>query len=168
MHRVLEHPCLQQAYMISYDLSTPKGNIILTSAAQTPAEAAPASFIGAFQFENWAFGWTAMSEYGFFDELNTSVVDFGQAANGLALNVPAPNPVVDNLANLTFELPAISATQLTVFDMTGRIMTQVDLGQRNEGLNQYQLNKANFHNGTFVMLLTTENGAVSQKFTVTK
>ena len=146
-----------------------EGSTILTSAADAPAEAAAASYIGAFQFDNWAYGWTAMTEYGYFDGLlNTSVVDFGTDNNGLVLNVPAPNPVNNNIANLTFELPAISETQLTTFDLMGGVITQVDLGQRNEGVNQYSLNVANYPSGTFVMLLTTEDGAVSQKFTVIK
>ncbi len=145
-----------------------EGSAILSAAVDTPEEAAGASFIGAFQFENWAFGWTAMSDYGYFSELNTSVVDFGKGDNGLVLNVPTPNPVSAATANLTFELPTTTIARLTIFDMTGRVMDQIDLGQQNEGLNQYQLNVANYHNGTFVMLLTTEEGAVSQKFMVTK
>jgi len=145
-----------------------EGSEILSGAADAPEEATGASYIGAFQFENWAYGWTAMSDYGYFSDLNTSTVDFGKTADGLTLSVPAPNPVNEATAILTFELPTATAARLTIFDMTGRMMDQIDLGQRNEGSNQHLLNVANYHNGTFVMLLTTENGAVSQKFMVAK
>ncbi|MEM6321588.1 MAG: T9SS type A sorting domain-containing protein [Bacteroidota bacterium] len=143
-------------------------NAILSGAADAPEEAADASFIGAFQFENWAFGWTAMSQYGYFSEMNVGVVEFGETADGLVLNVPAPNPVNDATANLSFELPEQSNVLLTVYDMTGRVMDRVNLGELNAGLNHHQLNVTNYNNGTFVMLLNTETSAVSQKFTVSK
>ena len=145
-----------------------EGSIALTGAAEAPAEAASVDYVGAFQFENWAFGWTAMSDYGYFDEMNVGTVEFGSTGNGLILPVPNPNPVNSGFAHLNFELPASTEAQLSVFDMTGRQMNQIDLGQLNEGLNQYQLNVMNYSNGTFFLLLTTEYGAVSQKFIIHK
>ena len=140
---------------------------ILTSAVDAPAEADAASYVGAFQFENWAFGWTALSDYGYFSEQNVRV-DYGIAANGLALNVPTPNPVAIGVANLSFELPERTATQLTVFDMTGRVVQQADLGERLDGFNTYQLDVSSFSNGHFVLLLTTEVGAVTRKMTLAR
>lgn len=142
-----------------------------SGALETPAEAENTVHRGAFApgpDGNWARGWTAMDAYGYFGDIASSTVDFGVADNGLKLNVPAPNPVSTNFANITFELPERSEIQLTVFDISGKVINQFNLGEQINGLNNYQLNVANYSNGTYFLLLTSEIGNVSQKFSVNK
>ena len=121
---------------------------------------------GAFDGStNWALGWTAMDAYGYFDQA-VSVAEFGQSTSGIKLNVPAPNPVVNKVANVSFEIPATSDISLVVYDMAGRMIQNVDLGRFEKGAHNYGLNVAKYQTGNYVMGLITDMGTVTQKMTV--
>ena len=148
------------------------GSLALGNAA-TISEGVQTAYRGAFDgVTNWALGWTAMDTYGYFGNFpggTTSTVDFGLAENGLQLNVPNPNPVQDNIANITFELPEISEdVQLRIYDITGQLKTQLALGTQLSGAHQYPLNVGNYANGTYIMVLTTADNGVSQKLVISK
>ena len=126
------------------------------------------SFKGAFGTDNWALGWTAMDAFGYFRN-TVSTVDFGVTEKGMKLNVPNPNPVQDNVANITFELPeTVEDVQLRIYDITGQLRNQLSLGRQLDGAHQYQLNVGNYANGTYIMVLTTADSGVSQKLVISK
>jgi len=147
------------------------GSLALGNAA-TISEGTQTTYRGAFDgTTNWALNWTALDAYGYFGNFpdgTTSTVDFGAADNGLKLNVPNPNPVSTSTANITFELPEQSDIQLTIYDITGQLKTQLALGKRLSGANQYQLNVGNYANGTYILVLTTDDRGVSQKLVISK
>ena len=146
------------------------GSIALGNAATT-TEGVATTYRGAFKDTNWALGWTALDSYGYFGNFpngTTSTVDFGKAANGLTLHAPSPNPIKNAIATVTFELPESSDVQIRVYDITGSIGSEFSLGRQPIGLNQYQLNVSNYANGTYVMVLITENATVSQKLVISK
>jgi len=128
------------------------------------------SYRGAFSnAENWADGWTAMAEYGYFGNLvTTSTVDLGSNEEGVSLSTPFPNPVIENEAVFSFELPTSSSVGFQVFDIQGRLVSQENVGFQAEGENQFRLNVANYHNGMYIIAMQTEMGTVTQKFTVAK
>ena len=140
-----------------------------TAVATTEGEAV--TYKGAFSNEtNWALSWTAMDAHGYFGNITTvSTVDFGATENGMKLNVPNPNPVRENFATISFELPDLSEqVQLRIYDITGQLKNQLDLGTQLSGEHQYTLNVGNYSNGTYIMVLTTANSGVSQKLIISK
>ena len=147
----------------------PQANSIALGGAISTSEGAATTYRGAFNgTTNWALSWTAMDNYGYFGNLVTSTIDFGISNNGLVLNVPSPNPVQEEFANITFELPESPAVQLNIYDITGQLKTQLALGKQLSGYHQYPLNVANYENGTYIMVLGTAQGKVSQKLVVSK
>jgi len=140
-----------------------------TAVATTEGEAV--TYKGAFSNDtNWALSWTAMDAHGYFGNITTvSTIDFGIAENGIKLNVPNPNPVRENFATISFELPDLSEhVQLRIYDITGQLRNQLDLGTQFSGEHQYTLNVGNYSNGTYIMVLTTANSGVSQKLIISK
>ena len=139
--------------------------------AATTTEGEATTYRGAFKDTNWALGWTALDSYGYFGNFpdgTTSTVDFGEAANGLTLYAPSPNPIRNATATISFELPESSDVQIQVYDITGRVSNEFSLGRQPIGLSQYPLNVSNYANGTYVMVLITENASVSQKLVISK
>ncbi len=152
----------------SLDPRPQAGSIALEGAAST-SEGVSTAYRGAFDgTTNWALGWTAMDAHGYFGNLVTSTIDFGVSTSGLVLHVPSPNPVPAEFANITFELPESSDVQLSVYDITGQLKTQLALGKQSSGFHQYSLNVGNYGNGTYIMVLGTAQGGVSQKLVVSK
>ena len=144
------------------------GSIALGGAATT-TEGVATTYRGAFDgTTNWALGWTAMDAYGYFGNLVTSTINFGRSTTGLILQVPNPNPVQAEFASISFELPESSDVQLGIYDMTGQMKTQLALGNQLSGYHQYALNVRNYGNGTYIMVLRTAQGSVSQKLVVRK
>ena len=82
--------------------------------------------------------------------------------------MPNPNPVQGAFANITFELPKSSDIQLSVYDIRGQLKTQLALGKQLSGFHQYSLNVGNYGNGTYIMVLGTAQGSVSQKLVISK
>ena len=147
----------------------PQAGSIALEGAMSTSEGVATTYRGAFDgTTNWALGWTAMDTYGYFGNLVTSTIDFGVSTNGLALNVPNPNPVQTALATISFELPESSAVHLRIYDITGQLKTQLALGHQLSGYHQYLLNVGDYGNGTYIMVLGTEQGSVSQKLVVSK
>jgi hypothetical protein len=123
---------------------------------------------GAFgNSENWALGWTAMDEYGYFGNLRTTdTYDFGRNAEGLTLMTPYPNPAYGESVTIEFTLPKPSEVNFMVFDMTGRLLENGKMGRFQSGNSQFNLNIADYANGMYIIALDTELGGVTQKFTV--
>ncbi|MDP4998085.1 MAG: T9SS type A sorting domain-containing protein, partial [Saprospiraceae bacterium] len=125
-------------------------------------------FKGAFGFDNWMFGWTALDKYGYLGDLSNTSTDFERNASGVSLMVPYPNPVTQGVATLAFELPASSDITVSVFDLTGRMVANTRYGKFVQGAHNLQLVTENFHAGLYVVALQTDFGTVTQKISVLK
>ena len=124
---------------------------------------------GAFSnTENWALGWTALDAQGYFGNLVSSTVELGQNERGVLLNAPAPNPVVGRTANFELNLPGASTVHYEVYNLEGKVMGAMKMGNLLEGKNQFNLNVDNYTNGIYVIKVVTDFGAVSQKFSISR
>ncbi|HHT02958.1 MAG TPA: Omp28-related outer membrane protein, partial [Bacteroidales bacterium] len=76
-----------------------------------------------------------------------------------------PNPVRD-IANLEISLNSSSDAAIQVVDMLGRNI--IDLGTKSmkAGQNTIQLNTSNLNNGMYFVKVSTDNGVISKKITV--
>ena len=121
---------------------------------------------GAFGCENWAEGWTAMSQYGYFGDLATcSVNTYELNDNGVGVNT-YPNPADQLTATVGFELPQASEVTIKLYDMQGKIMGTVDLGRVAAGSNNAVLNTGLYQSGLYIVAVETEFGTVTQKITI--
>jgi hypothetical protein len=125
-------------------------------------------FHGAFgNMDNWADGWTALAEYGYFGDLvATSTVDLGSNAAGVAVAVPYPSPAYGGTVNIDFDLPRASEIALSVMDMSGRVVSTRREGVYPAGQNVITMDVSTFKTGTFILAVHTELGTVTRKFSV--
>ena len=121
------------------------------------------SFIGAFGEENWAYGWTALTEYGIFGDLQTTKVDYQTAENGLSIRVK--NPVVQE-GTLFLDLPESTQVKMYVFDLTGRMVVSRDFGFVGQGSQALTFGVDQLETGMYVIIADTGLGAVSSKLSV--
>ncbi len=125
-------------------------------------------FHGAFgNSDNWADGWTALAEYGYFGDLvTTNTVDLGSNAAGVFVAVPYPSPAFGGTVNINFDLPQASEIALQVMDMSGRVISTRQLDVYPAGKNVITMDVSNFKTGTFILAVHTELGTVTRKFSV--
>ena len=117
---------------------------------------------GAANETTWMHGWTALDSYGFlYSDEGSTTSNENEIAEGLSLTVQ-PNPVSTN-ATVQFELPNASDVTLTMFDFTGRTVYAENLGFRQAGANGVNLNTAGLVNGTYLVVMRTNLGAVTAK-----
>ncbi len=100
--------------------------------------------------------------------LTVGTADFGQAANGLKIGVPAPNPA-SYYTNLTFNLPFASGVNaLSVFDQTGRLISKENIGQMVAGETTLRYDVDGLKSGLYYLILDTQAGVVAQRLTVAR
>jgi len=130
-----------------------------------------ADYIGAFdpvEPANYWLNWTHAFRKGVIVDAQpnlTSTIDYGNNESGIRLAAPAPNPA-DNVTNLTFNLPLASNVALKIYDQSGRIISERNLGLQLRGENKVQLNVRNLANGIYYVLLNTQSGVVAQRMVV--
>ena len=127
-------------------------------------------YVGAFgnaENDNWAEGWTALSDNGFFGDLamTTSTSELGQNIRGVKVGVPYPNPAM-NMANVDFEVPGTTTVQLSVFDMGGRMVQSNNIGLFNRGEYVTTIDVTRLQTGLYIVAMDTDFGRVVQKFNV--
>ncbi len=121
------------------------------------------SFIGAFGEDNWAYGWTALTEYGILGDLQTTKVDYQSAENGLSIRVE--NPVVQE-GTLFLDLPESTQVKMYVFDLTGRMVVSRDFGFVGQGSQTFTFAADQLQPGMYIIIADTGLGAVSSKLSV--
>ena len=137
------------------------------------------SFRGAFCADGvWFKGWSALSEYGY---LSSSVdfEDFGCDAtsstnniiaeeNGFLLAPNTPNPASD-ATNFDFTLPKSATVSLSIFDATGKFVTNVLENERlTEGGYTERFETNNLSNGFYFYSLSTGEVVLTKSFIVQK
>ena len=145
----------------------PRTNSPALTGAAVPTEqgVVNAPYRGAFNQWNWADDWTALAAYGYFGDL-TSTHELASNDAGVILENAIPNPVYGEIAQFKFELPVASKVSLTVYNLQGQLIDQMDLGFQSAGKNNFQLNATNYQSGIYVVALNTELGSVTQKLVV--
>lgn len=89
--------------------------------------------------------------------------------HGYNLGSPVPNPVSETL-NIRVETPETTHTEITISDMTGRVLTVIHSGVLAEGQHNFTVNVNNLEisSGTYFYSLRTSNVSLTQSFVVTK
>ncbi len=123
------------------------------------------SYIGAFGDDNWAAGWTALSEYGIMDP-NAVAVSYKSNTEGLSISVV--NPVINGTATLTIELPEVQNIRVNVFDMVGKNIKSFEERKMSKGISTRTIDLSSVATGTYFITLETEQGIVSNKFLISK
>jgi len=136
-------------------------------AVPTEAGVEVTNFRGAFSDVLWIDEWTALAEFGYLGDISTSTVNFAQNQAGVVLSTSNPNPATDE-ARFDFSLPSTSLVRIQITDLNGRLVIAKDLGPIGAGENSFNLNLSNMMNGFYIISLQTEEGIVTQKFTVQK
>lgn len=123
---------------------------------------------GAFGEENWASGWTAISQLGILASVSTSneyVDSHLPGSPELSQNYPNPfNPATQ----ISFTLPQSDNVKLEVFEITGRkIATLVD-GVQQAGRNTVHFDASNLSSGMYIYRLQSNSFTITRKMTLIK
>ncbi len=122
-------------------------------------------YLGAFGEENWAAGWSALSEYGIFGDLD--VTDIVYEKNNAGFSMSTQNPVREQ-GNLFIGLPTRSDIEVDFYDMTGRKVLQIDLGMVGAGHQTRTFSTSALETGLYVVVATSDFGQVSSRLSVVK
>jgi len=110
---------------------------------------------GAFGANNWAIGWTAISQLGILDNTATSVENIDQPVS-VKLNQNYPNPF-NPTTNISFELDFAQYVTLEVYDVTGRKVRTLVNGVQSAGVNTVSFDASGFASGVYMYRLTAGN-----------
>ena len=94
--------------------------------------------------------------------LECSIVNSVQNLNAVSLLTLSPNPVSEML-NVNFESSEVLSADIRVYDLLGRTIYQIN-ADINVGQNQFDIQAANFDNGTYILEIATEQGSKVEKF----
>ncbi len=81
------------------------------------------------------------------------------------LNI-TPNPCSGNMLSANFITGEPSSASLTVYDVSGRMVQNNDLGDFEAGLNSVDIGASTLSNGMYFALVTTERGTARGKFVI--
>jgi len=88
--------------------------------------------------------------------------------NGMKMSQNYPNPAVSS-TTLNYELEkGVNNLSLTIVDMTGRIVSEIKSGSKDNGKHSMDISTANLSSGQYFFILKSDQGALTQKFTVSK
>lgn len=127
----------------------------------------------------WIVGWTALSEYGYLNsdisyvdfnicDLTVDVNDIYNEENGFILAPNTPNPASD-MTNFNFTLPQASTVTLSIFDATGKFVTNVLNNERmveGDYIERFETN--NLSNGLYFYSLRTGEVILTKSFIIQK
>lgn len=78
-----------------------------------------------------------------------------------------PNPVIDQ-AGINITLPVASKVVVNIYDLFGRVVKTIDLGQMSVGSQSEYFDLSDLSRGTYVMQLIAGKESTSQKFVLTR
>jgi hypothetical protein len=103
--------------------------------------------------------------------LNTANNMFTLGVDNVAAGITGmsvyPNPAVNNI-NVTFGLDNSSNVSTTIFDVAGRVVYTVDNQKMNAGTQTVNISVANLTTGIYTVVIGTDKGTVTERFSVTK
>lgn len=90
---------------------------------------------------------------------------FSPVENLAAVTV-SPNPVCNQFAALTFSLPAGGHTNVSIYDVSGRIVRELSSGEMATGAHQLSLSTDNIQPGVYFAVVRTGETVLSGRFVV--
>ncbi len=129
----------------------------------------PVNYVGAFGSNNWAQGWTALSQLGFLSNTGTPVVEqknsFLPGSFELKQNYPNPfNPTT----SIVFSLPRSEDVELSVFNIMGQKVAQLVKGRRTAGVYHIQWQASHLPSGVYIYRLQAGSHLLTKKMTLMK
>ncbi len=119
------------------------------------------NYKGAFGKENWAGKWTALAAMGIIGDINTAAVTLEKGSINLKQNYP--NPFTE-YTTIEYTLPVSSKTNLSIIDITGKVVkTVVD---KNQLAGTYQENVSGLQKGIYFYQLVAGGKRVIKKMIV--
>jgi hypothetical protein len=108
---------------------------------------------------------TDMGRY-YFDQTGIKEIDT-PVSNDYCYLSCSPNPC-KSFANIQFELPRASAVNLSVYDITGRLIVQLIDGLYGAGIHVATLDASGFGSGVYFYRLEANEFAATEKVIITK
>lgn len=142
------------------------GSLAYSDAAPVPAESffSPVDYKGAFKYENWAAGWTALDNYGYFGGFEVIGIDDFHMNNAASLSQNYPNPFSHSTQfDITLENDA--TVDMVVYDMTGK-MLQVVLSSSSMKAGSHQVTVSDLLPGVYTCILTVDGMKISRRMIV--
>ncbi|MGF1671287.1 MAG: T9SS type A sorting domain-containing protein, partial [Balneolaceae bacterium] len=129
----------------------------------------PVNFRGAFGTENWATGWTAISELGILGSIFTDLEDevAFERPTQIRLEQNFPNPFNPSTV-IRFQLPESQNVTLKVYDITGRLVTTLVDGVRSAGTNEIRFDASNLSSGVYLYRLQSNSVSLTRSLTLIK
>ncbi len=130
----------------------------------------PVNYVGAFGSDNWAEGWTALSQLGYLKKTATVVGEndlLETIPNTFDLKQNYPNPF-NPVTQISFSLPVKAQVELAVFNLTGQKVAELVHDVRNPGTYTVQWNAASRPSGVYIYRLKTGNHQLTRKMTLMK
>jgi hypothetical protein len=78
-----------------------------------------------------------------------------------------PNPANENIA-IDFSLRAESTVNVSIADLSGKVVYTSNLGNKTAGASSLNVNTAAFANGIYVVNVLTNNGIATEKLVIRK
>ena len=127
-------------------------------------------YVGAFGTNNWLFGWTALSDLGYLNNNSTptSIDDISiEMPLEIALNQNYPNPFNPTTV-ISYTLTRSENVKLSVYDMTGGLITTLVDGLQPAGISNVNFNAAGLASGIYIYKLETPTATVNKRMTLLK
>ncbi|MEM6647702.1 MAG: T9SS type A sorting domain-containing protein [Bacteroidota bacterium] len=130
---------------------------------------ASVSFRGAFGDDNWARGWTALSDLGYFGDFVTTDVERvdDELPTSISLKQNYPNPF-NPTTMIEFELDRAQDVRLAIYDVMGREVAVLVEGTQAAGTYRTQFDARNLASGTYFYSLRTPQGTISKTMLLMK
>ncbi len=119
------------------------------------------NYKGAFGKENWAGKWTALAAMGILGDINTAAVTLEKESLKLKQNYPNP---FSEYTTIEYTLPQSTKINLSIIDLSGKVIKTVVDGYRPEGT--YQKRVSGLQKGIYFYRLVEGNSVVSKKMIV--
>lgn len=138
-----------------------------------------ATYKGAFCDNGaWITGWTALSQYGYMDasvgfapldcDAVSSTNEVFTEENGFILAPNTPNPA-QHFTNFNFSLPTTATVSLTIYDATGKQVTNVLENEKlTAGDYSERFETSDLANGLYFYSLRTEGVVLTKRFVIRK
>jgi hypothetical protein len=78
-----------------------------------------------------------------------------------------PNPMED-LTHIVYSLPENTSLEISLFDMTGKLVFVLYRGQNRKGIYEFDWNAGNLQNGVYYLRIQTPDGLVSKKIMISR
>jgi hypothetical protein len=129
----------------------------------------PTSYRGAFgSTTNWAEGWTALSDNGYFGNLVSDVDDIDGFVENKTLKL-FPNPANGGVLNIELDLEETKRISLTITDMNGRLVKSISNSQNYiSGKYRLAVNIDGLPRGYYTVNVVADKGIFSNKLIVSK